>query len=594
MATTTETLRIVNEVVYRGKTQARQLKTDLKDADTEVKKLNVDFDELASGMAIVAGGAAALGAAYVKLYQVMGEGAQVQAAALTFDNLAMSIGSTSDVMLGDLRAATNGMISDMELMQAANQFTAMGLANTSTEAATLAQIGSTLGAAFRGDASAGMEEFALLLANQSIPRLDSFGISAGAVRTRIAELQTEFPNMTREAAFMEAVMEEAQITMGKLGDNTESAAAQMAIAEAMFKNLKDEGAQAVAIGLNPTVQAFNDLATAITGVNQVFTFEGFAEGIGGALSGQVRTLETMTLLAESFGNLNFDDGIGAFFESYYNVIPRTRELNETMEAFAALDGAMGNTYGTGGLVVQARDRLAELDANVVLHIRSMNDLADAHDQTEGAVRSTVSAFEDYNGFTASTFIDTLNAAEVEALDVEQALLQQAAAAGADQTALVMLAAATGDYTEQQIGAALEMAALNAFIESQAAALAAGNITWQEALSSIRAFRDELAALPDSKSVTINVNTVGEVPNLPGEGPGISEYATGTSYHPGGRAIVGEYGPEMIDLPRGASVVSTNRTLNQSTTNNFNAPSRRSEQLIYQSIRRSSRPATITG
>lgn len=31
------------------------------------------------------------------------------------------------------------------------------------------------------------------------------------------------------------------------------------------------------------------------------------------------------------------------------------------------------------------------------------------------------------------------------------------------------------------------------------------------------------------------------------------YATGTNFHPGGRAVVGENGPEVIDLPRGSRV-----------------------------------------
>lgn len=31
------------------------------------------------------------------------------------------------------------------------------------------------------------------------------------------------------------------------------------------------------------------------------------------------------------------------------------------------------------------------------------------------------------------------------------------------------------------------------------------------------------------------------------------YATGTSFHPGGEALVGEFGPEVIRLPRGAQV-----------------------------------------
>ena len=34
---------------------------------------------------------------------------------------------------------------------------------------------------------------------------------------------------------------------------------------------------------------------------------------------------------------------------------------------------------------------------------------------------------------------------------------------------------------------------------------------------------------------------------------VPAYASGTSYHPGGLAIVGEKGPELLNLPRGSSV-----------------------------------------
>jgi hypothetical protein len=34
---------------------------------------------------------------------------------------------------------------------------------------------------------------------------------------------------------------------------------------------------------------------------------------------------------------------------------------------------------------------------------------------------------------------------------------------------------------------------------------------------------------------------------------LPHYATGTDYHPGGRAVVGENGPEVVDLPRGSKV-----------------------------------------
>lgn len=41
--------------------------------------------------------------------------------------------------------------------------------------------------------------------------------------------------------------------------------------------------------------------------------------------------------------------------------------------------------------------------------------------------------------------------------------------------------------------------------------------------------------------------------------GVPQYATGTRYHPGGPAIVGERGREMINLPRGSQVTPNNRT-----------------------------------
>ena len=40
---------------------------------------------------------------------------------------------------------------------------------------------------------------------------------------------------------------------------------------------------------------------------------------------------------------------------------------------------------------------------------------------------------------------------------------------------------------------------------------------------------------------------------------IPQYATGTSYHPGGLALVGEEGPELLNLPRGAQVYTNGET-----------------------------------
>jgi hypothetical protein len=49
------------------------------------------------------------------------------------------------------------------------------------------------------------------------------------------------------------------------------------------------------------------------------------------------------------------------------------------------------------------------------------------------------------------------------------------------------------------------------------------------------------------------------PNLSKYAGGIGLYADGTNYAPGGMAIVGERGPELVNLPQGSQVFNTNRS-----------------------------------
>jgi len=206
-----------------------------------------------------------LGAAYAavdavkRVWEFSKEGAQIEKVRDTFDSLTVSIGETSDAMLMDLREATAGMVADTELMASANRFLSMGLATTGDEASKLAEIAVTLGGAMGKNATAAMEEFALLLSNQSIPRLDTFGISAGKVRERIKELQDANENMSRETAFMTAVMEEAAISMDKLGGAVPTD--EFTRFEVSVKNLSDDMKVLASDGVGPLVGGLNALFT---------------------------------------------------------------------------------------------------------------------------------------------------------------------------------------------------------------------------------------------------------------------------------------------------------------------------------------------
>lgn len=192
------------------------------------------------GIAAGAAAAAGIAAVGVAAYKMTKEAASVEKLSKTFDSLADSIGENSEIMIKDLRVASRGMLNDADLMQASNKLVAMGLADTSKESSKLVEMSTQLGSAMGMTATDSAEAFALMLANQSIPRLDNFGISSGVVRDRIAELMEANKDMTRETAFMTATMEEGSKTMEKVGEQGTGAAASMARLQAKVDNLKVE------------------------------------------------------------------------------------------------------------------------------------------------------------------------------------------------------------------------------------------------------------------------------------------------------------------------------------------------------------------
>lgn len=205
-------------------------------------KLGGLFDALGGigkGAGIAVGALGAAGGAVVKIAGDLAmSAAPAEQVQKTFENLASSIGEEAVPMLEELRGATRGMVADTDLMQASNKFMSMGLAESSEEAAALAEMATQLGSAMGQDATTSMSDFALMLANQSIPRLDNFGISSGKVRERIEELMAADENMTREQAFMTATMEEGAIAMSRVGEQSGTTASTMATMQATLENLK--------------------------------------------------------------------------------------------------------------------------------------------------------------------------------------------------------------------------------------------------------------------------------------------------------------------------------------------------------------------
>lgn len=199
-------------------------------------------------------------------------GVQAQKAQLAF--VAISGGTQqATANLNAMRSATQGTISDLDAMAAANRLMQMGLATNAEELGNLTSMAVRLGTAMGRDANASIEEFALLLANQSIPRLDTFGISAGQVRTRIAELQAATPGLSREQAFLTAVMEQGTIAMERLGDAGLGQIQNLDKLKASVANLKTNVGEMLAPALLKGAGAMN---TAVTAGDQLVQTLGYA------------------------------------------------------------------------------------------------------------------------------------------------------------------------------------------------------------------------------------------------------------------------------------------------------------------------------
>jgi len=147
----------------------------------------------------------------------------------------------AELIMQAFQEGAGGTVSEMDAMTSASRLLQMGLVTNADEMEKVVEIATRLGDQTIS-ATQRTSDFAMMLANQSIPRLDNFGISSGAVRARIDELQKSM-GMARDEAFKMAVFEEAAGSLGILGERVDDTAAQFEKAEAKMADARVEMGQ---------------------------------------------------------------------------------------------------------------------------------------------------------------------------------------------------------------------------------------------------------------------------------------------------------------------------------------------------------------
>ena len=226
-------------------------------AQTNVNKsgsgMTDSFRTLATAIGVVSGVAIAFGVAIKKALDLGKEGAQIELTAGRFDRLSISIGTTSQALLADLRTATRGTVSDLDLMSAATDFLALGLAKDHGEVVRLTRVAGALGM--------DMNQLVLTLTNMTTMRFDALGVSVDGFDAKVKKLEQS--GLDAATAFRQAFLEQAEQQIRRVGDVADTNAGKIMQFEAAAENLSNTFKKRLAPSVTAVYQElFRLLATA--------------------------------------------------------------------------------------------------------------------------------------------------------------------------------------------------------------------------------------------------------------------------------------------------------------------------------------------
>lgn len=493
------------EFILRSKkegTAAQEASKDLEGLETQAKKTSKSGELLGKAWgvtqgAIIAGGVAAIAAVPALLDQ----GNAIDAAETALIGYTGSAEEAERVTVA-VAAAAGGAITKFEATQNASRLFAMGLASTADEAAKMTDMAITLGAAMGEDATTAFENFSLMLANQSIPRLDTFGISGAAVRERMAELQAETVGLDRQTAFLNATMELGADAMRDLDAAGFEAVNNIDRLKTVTEDWKDTLATTVADGLMPIIDGAFMLTDAITEEKNAVaensaTYEEYLKNVDALKDAHPILMVGWEGLTEAeFAN--------------------EKQAEATKIETQRLENSLENFYGTA----------AEAAYQAGLYSESLEENEEAANE---AATTNSNLAVSLNKVTESTIAREA----LEALNgmMDEGTLTAEEYSLAAHSVLVNL----GGFSSAEADATVALANLRAAYKD-------GTIKAIEYFSAVQALNSQIAAVPRDVTINFTIKTHGSVPGGSGALPG--QPGDPTAYQSGGEFIVS--GPPGID------------------------------------------------
>lgn len=296
-------------------TQLTQIQQNTTNTNTNLSRMESQISGLRTGLTNANGllqqfglGISAMGIA--SAVQELGDlGREVNAVETTFTQLAGGPDAARR-SLENLREITGGVVDDMTLMRGANSLLLTGLASTNDQAAELVNLGYRLSAAMGVDAKDGIENLNAALLNNSFARLDTLGISAAAVRQRVAELKEEGYDMSE--AFSQAVLEQGREKLELLGEAANTGETAFNRMSTSFANAKGRLAEFTAEGFEAGAQLLEMIGLmGEVGIGNVITAAGGGEvDLEAQQRNQVIQTRTQEIVTEQLGGGTATEALG--------------------------------------------------------------------------------------------------------------------------------------------------------------------------------------------------------------------------------------------------------------------------------------------
>ena len=449
-------IRVIISAMNKASKDIDQVKKDIQGVKSESKDATPAVggfgDKLKSMMgtaAAAAGALAAVGLAVKEVYDGIKEGAELEYARVRFDNLAKSIGTTSDALLGDMKTATAGMVSDAELVASASDFMSLGLADTSEEVVRLATVAGALGM--------NMNQLVLALTNQTTARFDQLNISVVGFDDKVKALTAS--GMSAQEAFSEAFLQQAEEQIEKVGSKAGTSAGQIQTMEAAFKNLGD------AIKLT-TASALDGLAPVLTTLaNNMTTNEQVGQEYTDVMGQLKGLMDDGTISGSQYRDILRDIGIHSGMGAI------------TTDQLAIAQAAYNEIVGAGtGATLSYSDAMAISNAM----------LADTMTESEKAA-------------TATTMVsDATNDAALAMQKYTEALLFKIASEGLSSEAAFSLAEAMGLVDHNTVAATKQVDLYKQMLD-------AGQITQRQYNQLVEDLADTIDNLPEGKTLEVTTN-----------------------------------------------------------------------------------------